>query len=136
MKIKVLSKKQKITKNGKEKTFWRYFTPVRIEVIDTDGKSFGIQEKSLRVHFTKDCSKKLTDEKVFAIFECEKPEDYQLPFQYHVLDYATATEEEKSANDVWIRDFASMKEIPYKGKQSTCEPVIDDEDETQETTIE
>ena len=53
-----------------------------------------------------------------------------------MLDYATATEEEKSANDVWIRDFASMKEIPYKGKQSTCEPVIDDEDETQETTIE
>lgn len=136
MKIKVLSKKQKITKNGKEKTFWRYFTPVRIEVIDTDGKSLGIQEKSLRVHFTKECAKKLTDEKVFAIFECEKPEDYRLPFQYQIIDYSTATEEEKSVNDVWIRDFKTIKEVPYKGKQSTCEPVIDDEDETQETTIE
>ena len=135
MKLKVLSKKEVIEKDGKKQTFYRYFTPVQIEVVE-NGESHGIQEKNLRVHFTKKASKKLDDEKVFAIFEIENPEDIQLPYQFKVIDYATATDDEKSVNDVWIRDFKEFKVIPYKGKQATCVPVIDDEEETEETTIE
>ena len=132
-KIKVLSKKEPIKKDGKDLTIWRYFAPVDIEVIEND-KSLGIQRKNLKVHFTKKASKKLDDEKVFAIFTCDA-EDIQLPYQFKVIDYAVATDDEKGQNDVWIRNFSEMKKIPFKPKESTCKPVIDDEEETEETTI-
>ena len=134
-KIKVLSKKEVINKDGKKKEFWRYFTPCDIEVIE-NGESQGVQRKNLRVHFTKSASKKLKDEKVFAIITCEKPEDYQLPQKFEVIDYATASDEEKNKNDIWIRDFKEIQEIPFKPQPSTCQPVIDDELETEETSIE
>ena len=133
-KIKVLSKKEVVTINGKKKEFFRYFSPCNIEVVE-NGQSQGVQLRNLRVHFTKNASKKLNDEKVFAIFTCEKSEDYQLPQKFEVIDYSTATDDEKGKNDIWIRDFVEMKEIPFKPRESTCQPVLDDELETEETSI-
>ena len=126
MKIKVLSSKKTITnEKGKETTFYRYFTPVRIHVIDLDGNDIGEQEKSLSVHFTKVASKKLKDEKVFSIFEC-KSEDVGFPYTYKMLP-PDATDEERSKNDVWIRDFDNENPIPYTPKQSTCVFLTDEE---------
>lgn len=136
MKLKVLSSKKTIVKDGKEKSFYRYFSPCNIEVIGVDGESKGIQERNLEVHFTKKALRNLPDEKIFAIFEIKNPENVQLPFQYHELDYAVATDKDKDKNCIWIRDYDVIDPIPYKGKQSTCQPVLDDEIDTEETTIE
>lgn len=133
MKIKVLSKKEVVAKKGKEITFYRYFTPVEIEVIDTNGNSLGIQQKNLSVHFTTDASKLLDDDKVFAVFDGDS-EQISLPFQYRIPKDVTDEEEHKK-NYVWIRGWKAMKKIPFKGKQSTCKPILDDEEETEETSI-
>lgn len=136
MKIKVLSKKVITTDTkGKENVFYRYFTPVKIQVIvkheNEDGtiteKDLGIQEKSLAVHFTKSAIKKLDDEKVFAILTIEKGENIQLPFVYTINENLDGTEYPDS-NDVWVRDFDKLEEIPYTPKQSTCVPIVDEEE--------
>lgn len=130
MKIKVLSSKQIITdEKGKEKTFYRYFTPVEIEVIDSDGTSLGIQKKNLQVHFTKVASKKLKDEKVFSIIT-SKGEDVGFPFQYRIPKDKT-DEDEYAKNHVWIRDIISEEPIPFEPKQSsknTCTFLVDEEE--------
>lgn len=126
MKIKVLSKKQIITKDGKEKTFYRYFTPVKIRVIDSDGSDLGIQDKNLEIHFTKSAMKKVKDEKIFSIFEC-KGEDVGFPYVYKVPKDKTS-DDEWSKNHVWIRDFISETEIPYEPQENTCSFVVDEEE--------
>ena len=141
MKVKVLSKKVITTDaKGKESVFYRYFTPVKIQVIKKfeDGRNdedLGIQEKGLQVHFTKSAFKKLDDEKVFAIIGSEKGENIQLPFVYTIIEKADGTIEYPDSNDVWIRDFDSFKEIPYTAKQSTCVPILDEESETEPVEI-
>ena len=142
MKIKVLSKKVITTDaKGKEKVFYRYFTPVSIQVIKKyeNGQAeedLGIQDKSLRVHFTKSALKKLDDEKVFAIIGSEKGENIQLPFVYIILEKADGTIEYPDTNDVWVRDFDSFKEIPFEPRKSTCVPKLDEETETESVEIE
>ena len=136
MKIKVLSKKVITTDvKGKENVFYRYFTPVKIQVIvkheNEDGtiteKDLGIQEKSLPVHFTKSATKKLNDDKVFAIITIEKGENIQLPFVYVIKENLDGMEY-PDTNDVWIRDFDKYEEIPYTPKQSTCVPIVDEKE--------
>lgn len=136
MKIKVLSKKVITTDaKGKENVFYRYFTPVRIQVIvkheNEDGsiteQDCGIQKKSLAVHFTKSAMKKLDDEKLFAVLTIEKGENIQLPFVYVIKELLDGTEYPDS-NDVWIRDFDKIEEIPFTPKQSTCVPLLDEEE--------
>lgn len=128
MKIRVFSKKETIiNEKGKENTFYRYFTSVKIQVIDdSDGKDLGIQEKSLRVHFTKDAMKKLKSDKVFSIFEC-KGEDVGHPFVYHIPK-DKKDNESWAKNDVWIRDFDSETEIPFTPANNTCEFLTDEPD--------
>lgn len=140
MKIKVLSKKVIMTdEKGKEKTFYRYFSPVKIQVIrkhwDGNEEDLGIQEKSIAVHFTKTASKKLDDDKIFAIFTINKGENIQLPYTYIINVKEDGSCEYPDENDCWIRDFDQMKEIPYTPKQSTCIPVLDDEEETEPVEI-
>lgn len=128
MKIKVLSKKVTIIdEKGKENTFYRYFTPVKISVVDVDGKNLGIQEKSLSVHFTKKATKKLLDDKVFSTFEC-KPEDVGCPYVYHIMP-KEATNDDRAKNDVWIRDFETETPIPYTNPKSTCQFVTEETSE-------
>ena len=139
MKIKVLTKKETIIVKGKEKTIYRYFTPCNINVIDKDGNDLGVQQKNLSVHFTMECEKKLPDQMIFGIFTFENPEDYSLPYQLDMRKFED--EDHKSENYVWIRDYKSIDKIPYKGRKSTCEPLIDEEDTepvelTEETIIE
>lgn len=125
MKIKVFSKKVTITyEDGKSNTFYRYFMPCRIQVFE-NGEDKGIQEKNVEVHFTKSAMKKLPDEKVFAIFEIENHENYSLPFTYEIK---TNEKGETEYPAVWIRDWDKLTPIPYKAKESTCEPIIDEED--------
>ena len=127
MKIKVLSSKQTVTnEKGKEVTFYRYFTPVMIEVFDENGESQGIQQKSLTVHFTKDAMKKIDDEKIFAFIESSKPEDIFLPYIYKVK---TNDKGEKEYPDVWVRGFEKLTPIPYSAPSNTCRPLLDEEDE-------
>lgn len=130
MKIKVLSNKQIITdKKGKEKTFYRYFTPVRIAVVGADGEDLGIQQKNLEIHFTKDAMKKIANEKIFSIFEC-KGEDVGFPFVFKVPSDKN-NQEEWAKNWVWIRDFIKETPIPFEPKESsknTCEFMVDEED--------
>lgn len=140
MKIKVLSSKVSIEKDGKQKTFYRYFSPCRIQVFDKNGNDCGIQEKNIEVHFTKKASKKLPDEKVFAIIESVKPENIDLPYVYRVnVDEETG---ELVFPRIWVRDFDNYEKIPYKPKANTCEPIIDEsselieEQETESTEIE
>jgi len=133
MKIKVLSKKVITTDaKGKENVFYRYFSPVRIQVIKKlpNGKEedLGIQQKSLNVHFTKSASKKLDDDKVFAIIGSEKGENIQLPFVYYIIEKEDGSIEYPDDNDIWVRDFDSYKEIPYTARKSTCEPIVDEEE--------
>ena len=133
MKIKVLSKKVITTDTkGKENVFYRYFTPVRIQVLKhyENGKEedLGIQEKSLVVHFTKTAMKKLDDEKVFAIITIEKGENIQLPFVYNINVKEDGTIEYSDSNDVWVRDFDKLEEIPYTPKHSTCVPILDEKE--------
>ena len=128
MKIKVLSKQQTITKDGKDKTFYRYFTYVMIDVIE-NGENLGQQKKSLEVHFTNDGSKSMTkksgkivgNEPIFAIIDG----DIGLPFVYEV-------KVDENGNNVypkaWIRSVSEFKEIPYEPKQSSCKPLLDEEE--------
>ena len=130
MKIKVLSSKQVITDDkGKEKTFYRYFTPVEIQVVGSDGEDLGIQKKNLEVHFTKLALRKVADEKIFSIFEC-RGEDVGFPFVYrHPKDLKN--DEEWAKNHVWIRDFIKETPIPFEPKQSTkntCTFLVDEEE--------
>ena len=141
MKIKVLSKKVVTTDaKGKENQFYRYFTPVNIQVVkkNSDGTEtdLGIQQKSLLVHFRKSASKKLDDEKVFAIIGTENGEDIQLPFVYTIIEHEDGTLEYPDSNDVWVRDFQTYEPIPFKGRESTCVPILDDESETESVEIE
>ena len=125
MKIKVLSQKHIVTReNGKQDVFYSYFSPCKIHVIDKDGNDIGEQLKNIDVHFTKVATKKLPDDKVFAIIGSTKPENIQLPYVYKV----SKNEEtgEISYPTIWIRDFDSYEEIPYTSKKSTCKPVIDE----------
>ena len=135
MKIKVLSKKVITTDTkGKENVFYRYFTPVKICVIrkhedGTAPEDMGIQEKSLRVHFTKTAMKKLDDEKVFAILTIEKGENIQLPFVYTIIQKSDGTiEYPEDKNDAWVRDFDKLEEIPYTPKENTCVPILDEKE--------
>lgn len=138
MKIKVLSKKVIITttdsKTGKEKenVFYKYFTPVQIQVIrkHENGKDedLGIQEKNLEVHFTKSASKKLPDERVFAIIGTSKGEDIQLPYVYTIIEKTDGSLEYPDSNNVWIRDYETFEEIPYTAKKSTCVPILDEKE--------
>lgn len=133
MKIKVLSKKVVTTnEKGKENIFFRYFSPCNIQVIDKDGNDLGIQEKSVSVHFTKDALKKLDEEQVFAFFESNNPEDIGLPY---ILDERRYNTDEESLNYIWIRGWEKKTKIPYKGKQSTCVPVLEDESESEPVEI-
>lgn len=141
MKIKVLSKKVITTDaKGKENVFYRYFTPVTIQVIKkhengTPDEDLGLQDKSLVVHFTKSALKKLDDEKVFAIIGSEKGENIQLPFVYTIIEKLDGSIEYPDTNDVWVRDFDSFKEIPYTPRKSTCVPKLDEESETEPIEI-
>ena len=130
MKIKVLSSKQVITdKNGKEKTFYRYFTPVEIDVIDENGNSLGLQQKSLEVHFTKSAMKKVKEEKIFSIFECDG-KDVGFPFVFRIPK-DKSSEEEWNKNHVWIRDFKTETPLPFDAKESsnnTCRFLVDEEE--------
>ena len=142
MKIKVLSKKVITTDaKGKENVFYRYFTPVTIQVIKKHengqpDEDLGMQDKSLKVHFTKSALKKLDDEKVFAIIGSEKGENIQLPFVFQIIEKADGTIEYPDTNDVWVRDFDSFKEIPLTPRKSTCVPKLDEESETESVEIE
>ena len=133
MKIKVLSKKVITTDaKGKENVFYRYFTPVNIQVIKKyeNGKDedLGIQEKSLAVHFRKVALKKLDDERVFAIIGSEKGENIQLPFVYIINVHEDGSIDYPDSNDVWVRDFDSYEEIPFTPRKSTCVPIVDEEE--------
>lgn len=127
-KIKLLSKKETITKDGKEKTFYRYFTYVMIDVIE-DGENLGQQKKSLEVHFTADGSKSMTkisgkvvgSDGIFAIIGG----DIGLPFQYEVKVDEIGNREYPKA---WVRSVKEFKEIPYTPKESTCKPLLDEEE--------
>lgn len=141
MKIKVLSKKVITTDaKGKENIFYKYFTPVDIQVVKKheNGKEedLGIQRKNLEVHFTKVASKKLDDDKVFAIIGSEKGENIQLPYVYTIIVKSDGTLEYPDSNNVWVRDFETYDEIPYTAKKSTCVPVLEDETETDSVEIE
>lgn len=134
MKVKVLSKKETILKDGQEKTIYRYFTYVDIEVIE-NGENMGEQRKSLEVHFTKDAGKQLlkkSDKQVgqdgiFAIITGE----IGLPYVYEVIE----KDGEKEYPQCWIRSVEDYKEIPYTPKKSTCKPVLDEELDTETTEI-
>ena len=131
MKIKVLSSKQVVTVNGKKKTFYRYFSPCNIQVIDKHDGDLGIQQKDISVHFTKKALKNLPDEKVFAIFESDNPEDISLPYVYKI----TVNEKgEKEYPKIWIRDWKKITPVKPRMK-NTCQPVLDDEEETEETEL-
>lgn len=135
MKIKVLSKQQTITTDGGEKTFYRYFTYVMIDVIE-NGQNIGQQRKSLEVHFTKDGGKSLTkkssklvgSEPVFAIIDG----DIGLPFVYEVKVDENGNEEYPKA---WVRSVTSYEEIPFEPKKSSCKPILDDEVDTEPVEI-
>ena len=134
MKIKVLSKKIVTSKeNGKENVFYRYFTPVQVKVIkkhaDGSEEDCGLQKKVLAVHFTKTATKKLSDDKVFAILTIEKGENIQLPFVFIISEKEDGTLEYPDTNDVWIRDFDKYEEIPFKPQESTCTPIIEEDTE-------
>lgn len=123
MKIKVLSNKRtKVDEKGKETTFYTYFSPVMIHVIDENGEDLGEQKKNISIHFTKLAMKKIPDDKVFAIIGSSKTEDIQLPFVYHMGDT-------DGKNDGWVKDFETFDVIPFTPKQSTCKPILEEESE-------
>lgn len=126
MKIKVLSSKQTIVKDGKNQTFYRYFSPCRIQVVDENGEDLGVQEKNIRVHFTKVATRKLPDEKVFAIIETANSKDIDLPYVWKVT---TNEKGEKKYPEIWIRDFDLITPLEYKPRGNTCEPIIDEPSE-------
>lgn len=129
MKIKVLSSKETITKDGKERTFYRYFTYVMIHVIDGNGEDLGEQKKSLEVIFTKDGSKsmlKVADktigsEPVFAVIDG----DISLPFVYEIKVDENGNKEYPK---VYVRSVEKYEPIPYTPRESTCKPILDEND--------
>lgn len=139
--VKVLSKKVTIEKDGKAKTFYRYFTYVMIDVIE-NGENLGQQKRSLEVHFTKDATKQLAKftekENIFAIIGGE----IGLPFEYRynldengVVSYPKNPKGEEQKPECWIRKVESFKEIPYTSKENTCKPILDDEQDTEPVEI-
>ena len=133
MKIKVLSTKvTSVDEKGKQKIWWKWFTPVNIEIqkVNVNGdliESLGIQKKSLRVHFTKSAMKKFDDDKIFAIIETNDGANIQLPFVFKIIVHDDGTCEYPDSNDVWVREIDKITNIPYTPKESTCVPLVDEE---------
>lgn len=130
LKVKVLSKQVTVEKDGKKKSFLRYFTHVKMVVKGEEEK--GKQLKSLTVKFTEDVSKQLPKGARFFYLGLEKPlEQLSCPRVYEVK-----IEQDKDGNEikkfpvVWIRGYDKYEDIPMK-------PITDDVDfETEDVTTE
>ena len=127
--LKILSKKVSIEKNGKKKSFNRFFTPVKMVVKghEEDGKV----EKSLTVKFTEETSKLIGDNRFFVLTVDTAKDQISCPRVYEVKET-----EDKDGNKVteypviWIRGYESLKPLPRK-------PITDDvEFETVDTETE
>lgn len=130
LKVKVLSKKISVKKDGKTKSFLRYFTHVKMVVKGEEEK--GKQLKSLTVKFTEEVSKKLPKDARFFILGLEKPvEQLGCPRVYEVK--VTNDEDGNEIKEfpvIWIRGYDSYEDLPMK-------PITDDVDfETEDTTTE
>ena len=130
LKIKVLSTKVVIEKDGKKKSFNRFFTHVKM--VEKGHEENGKVLKSPTVKFTEDASKKLPKDARFFILELDRPVDQlSCPRIWEVKK-----KQDKDGNEVleypviWIRDFDSYEDLPMK-------PITEDvEFETEETTTE
>lgn len=130
LKVKVLSKKVSVKKDGKNKSFLRYFTHVKMVVKGEEEK--GKQLKSLTVKFTEEVSKKLSKDARFFILGLEKPvEQLSCPRVYEVkVSNDEDGNEIKEFPVIWIRGYDSYEDLPMK-------PITDDVDfETEDTTTE
>ena len=128
--LKILSKKVTVEKDGKKKSFNRYFTRVKMVVKGEEEK--GKQLKSLTVKFTEDASKELPkDARFFTIDVDNEKGNLGCPRIYEVK-----VTEDKDGNEVkefpviWIRGFSNYKPLPVK-------PITEDVDfETEDTETE
>ena len=128
--LKILSKKVTVEKDGKKKSFNRYFTRVKMVVKGEEEK--GKQLKSLTVKFTEDASKELPkDARFFTIDVDTEKGNLGCPRIYEVK-----VTEDKDGNEVkefpviWIRGFSNYKPLPVK-------PITEDVDfETEDTETE
>ena len=130
LQVKILSKKVTVEKDGKKKSFIRYFT--RVKMVVKGEEENGKVLKSLTVKFTEDASKQLPKDARFFVLGLEKPvEQLGCPRFYEVKE-----KEDKDGNKileypvVWIRGFDKYEDLPQK-------PITDDVDfETEETETE
>lgn len=128
--VKILSKKVTVEKDGKKKSFIRYFT--RVKMTEKGKEQDGKVLKSLTVKFTKEASKLLPlKEARFFTINVDENSQLSCPRVYEVT-----IKEDKDGNEikeypvVWIRGFTDYKELPRK-------PITDDvEFETEDTETE
>lgn len=140
-KIKVLTTIETIQKDGKEKTFPRYFSYVMIDCYE-NGEFVGNLKKSLEVHFKKDATKQLakfTDkDQLFGIIEGDIsfPKDYRIVINSDGKRVFPCNEKGEMIKPyIWVRNVVSYKETPYTPKESTCKPILDDEEDTEPVEI-
>lgn len=123
--LKVLSTKVSIEKDGKKKSFLRYFAPVKM-VVKGEEES-GKQKKKVTVKFTEDVELPKNARFFMLTVDTEK-DQISCPRIWEVKE-----KEDKDGNKVleypviWIRGFEEIKELPRK-------PITEDvEFETEES---
>lgn len=126
--LKVLSKKVEVEKDGKKRTFLRYFAPVKIIVKGEEDK--GLQKKSLTVKFTTDVT--LPKDARFMILTVdESKKQISCPFVYEV-------KEDEDGNlefpVIWIRGYENIRLLT--SNDSISNHVQFETEDTEEVEIE
>ena len=106
IKLKVLSKKVEVEKDGKKRSFLRYFAPVKIVVKGEEDK--GRQSKQITVKFKQSVQ---TPNVRFFILTCEE-NDISCPFAWEIK---TKEDGKKEYPVIWIRGYKSFEALSSKG---------------------
>lgn len=106
IKLKVLSKKVEVEKDGKKRSFLRYFAPVKMVVKGEEDK--GRQSKQITVKFRQ--SVQIPNARFF-ILTCNES-DISCPFAYEIK---TTDDGKKEYPVCWIRGYQSYEVLSSKG---------------------
>lgn len=126
--LKILSKKFEVEKDGKKRTFLRYFTPVKIVVKGEEDK--GLQRKTVTVKFTQDV--RIPEPKNFMLTVDIDKKQISIPTVYEIKKNDKGEDEYPT---VWIRGYEAYKELHRKPKEENTAFGVVFESDTEEVEI-
>ena len=126
LKIKVIAKTYK--KSNGTGTFEKFFTPVNIIVLGEEDK--GLQAKAIQVKFKKG----IVPQKGIYVFNND--DEFSLPYVFEIKEVEQKDGSTKIEYPVcWIRGYKEIRPLPKK-KNNSCIPVVDDDENVEDTEIE